>query len=116
MSYERLTSRNDFQGQCSHHKFIPALAEFGCWNDTEKRFMLCNKCENKERYDRLKELEDKIENGLLVERYFIKDDITPYGKVFHNVCEYDPSTYIIIQQCDTISEAEEKLRELRGEK
>lgn len=107
MSYDRLTVR---------FNQIIEMKKCDRWNN-------CSNCSDFEGcpkiYDaitRLAKLEDKIENGLLVERYFIKDDITPYGKVFHNVCEYDPSTYIIIQQCDTISEAEEKLRELRGEK
>ena len=96
MSYERLTDKKREQ---EIRGIFPFLRR-----DEEKIYL------------HLAELEDKIENGLLVERYFIKDDITPYGKVFHNVCEYDPSAYIIIQQCDTISEAKEKLRELRGEK
>lgn len=90
MSYERLTSRNDFQGQCSHCRYIPALDEYGCWNDTEKRFMLCNKCENKERYDKLKDIEDEIENGTLL----------------HKICKEGDEVYIIAKQGLDIYSAE----------
>lgn len=143
MSYERLTSRNDFQGQCSHCKYIPALDEYGCWNDTEKRFMLCNKCEHKDRYDKLKKLEDKIEDGTLKDlpckvgdtMYILSDpfftaciepviilkieivglnriQVYATGEETHEYYECVPSEYIFKRKL----EAEEKLRELRGEK
>lgn len=65
-------------------------------------------------YKRLAELEDKIENGLLVEKYFIVEELLHDGSETFNVAEY--CAYVIFSQHDTKSEAEEKLRELRGEK
>ena len=58
---ERLTCGN-FDGQCDHH----TMAIDGCFNKTEDRFMLCEDCVNKKRYDKLKQYEDLEKAGLLV--------------------------------------------------
>ena len=58
---ERLTCGN-FDGQCDHH----TMAIDGCFNKTEDRFMLCEDCINKKRYDKLKQYEDLEKAGLLV--------------------------------------------------
>ena len=60
-------------------------------------------------YNRLAELEDKIENGLLVPRYSIIQD-WQFG--WWCVCEVDEQSRIIAQ-CKTEEEAERKLEELQ---
>lgn len=59
-------------------------------------------------YNRLAELEDKIEKGLLVPRYTILKD-WQYGEWC--VCELDDSN-LILAQCKTEEEAKQKLKEL----
>lgn len=59
-------------------------------------------------YNRLAELEDKIEKGLLVPRYSIMKD-WQYG--WWCVCEVDEQSRIIAQ-CKTEEEAKRKLEEL----
>lgn len=87
MSYERLTDKN--------------------WRRRAYQF--------DETYKRLAGLEDKIENGLLVEKYYIQEEKFPDGKVMFNVAEYDTCVYMLVSQHSTKAEAEEKLRELKGE-
>ena len=60
-------------------------------------------------YNRLAELEDKIENGLLVPRYSILKD-WQYGDWC--VCELDDSN-LILAQYKTEAEAEARLKELQ---
>ena len=62
-------------------------------------------------YNRLAELEDKIEKGLLVPRYSISQD-WEYG--WWCVCEVDEQSRIIAQ-CRTKEEAKRKLEELTNE-
>ena len=62
-------------------------------------------------YNRLAELEDKIENGTLVPRYSILQDYQ-YG--WWCVCEVDEQSRIIAQ-CKTEEEAKRKLEELTNE-
>lgn len=59
-------------------------------------------------YNRLAELEDKIEKGLIVPRYSILKD-WQYGD--WNVCELDDSN-LILAQYKTEEEAKQKLKEL----
>ena len=59
-------------------------------------------------YNRLAELEDKIEKGLLVPRYSILKD-WQYG--WWCVCEVEEQG-VIIAQCKTEEEAKRKLEEL----
>ena len=61
-----------------------------------------------ETYNRLGELEDKIEKGLLVPRYSISQDLK-YG--WWCVCEVDEQSRIIAQ-CKTEEDAKRKLEEL----
>lgn len=76
----------------------------------------CNRpngtCDNYDRfletYNRLAELEDKIEKGLLVPRYSIMKD-WKYG--WWCVCEVDEQSRII-EQCKTEEETKQKLKEL----
>lgn len=63
---------------------------------------------------RLAELEDKIENGTLIERYYIQEDELPNGKVWYNVCELNENYGSIKKQFATRAEAEARLAELRG--
>ena len=63
-------------------------------------------------YNRLAELEDKIEKGLLVPRYSIAKD-WQYG--WGHVCEVDEQSRII-EQCKTEEEAKRKLEELENER
>ena len=63
-------------------------------------------------YNRLAELEDKIENGLLVPRYSILKD-WQYGDWC--VCELDDSK-LILAQYKTEEEAKRKLEELTNER
>ena len=63
-------------------------------------------------YNRLAELEDKIEKGLLVPRYSIAKD-WQYG--WWCVCEVDEQSRII-EQCKTEEEAKRKLEELENER
>ena len=67
-----------------------------------------------QRYIRLAELEDKIEDGTLIERYFIQEDELPSGKIWYNVCEISETHCYIENQCDTREEAEARLAELLG--
>lgn len=62
-----------------------------------------------ETYNRLVELEDKIEKGLLVPRYSIMQD-WKFG--WWCVCEVDEQSRIIAQ-CKTEEEAKRKLEELQ---
>lgn len=61
-------------------------------------------------YKRLQELEDKLENGTLMEidKPFIKK--TKYGSYI--ICK---ATVIWVEDFDTKAEAEKKLKELQGE-
>ena len=60
-------------------------------------------------YNRLAELEDKIEKGLLVPRYSILKD---WQYEWWCVCEVDEQS-IIIAQCKTEEEAKARLKELQ---
>lgn len=66
--------------------------------------------------ERLAELEDKIEEGTLIERYYIQEDEMPNGKVWYNVCELNENYGSIKKQCATRREAEACLAELYGKK
>ena len=69
----------------------------------------CDSFENA--INRLAELEDKIEKGLLVPRYSILQDLE-FG--WWCVCEVDEQSRIIAQ-CKTEEEAKRKLEELTNE-
>ena len=76
----------------------------------------CGGCEFMQpAFNRLAELEDKIENGTLIEKYFItKDNIGTM--TWYNVCEVSENyqCFIIIAQFDNKADAEKRLKELRG--
>ena len=66
--YKRLTSGNFNGAQCEYYDYYIDGCRIG-------NFILkCKECAHKERYDRLKEFEDKKESGLLVELPFIVVD------------------------------------------
>lgn len=71
-------------------------------------------CELTEVIQRLAVLEDMIDDGTLIERYFIQEDELPNGKVWYNVCELNENYGSIKKQCATRREAEAILAELRG--
>lgn len=60
-------------------------------------------------------LEDMIEDGLLIERYFINRDELPNGKIWYNVCELNERYASIKRQCETREQAEARLKEFIGE-
>ena len=65
--------------------------------------------------DRLAVLEDMIDDGTLIERYFIQEDELPNGKIWYNVCERNERYASIERQCNTREEAEAQLKEFMGE-
>lgn len=72
-------------------------------------------CELTEVIQRLAELEDKIEDGTLIERYFIQEDELPNGKIWYNVCELNERYASIKRQCETREQAEARLKKFIGE-
>ena len=106
-NYKRLTN-NNVEEYDAEYDFCCGCKYFGepCG---------CNRpngtCDNYDRfletYNRLAELEDKIEKGLLVPRYSILQDLE-YG--WWCVCEVDEQSRIIAQ-CKTEEEAKRKLEE-----
>lgn len=61
-------------------------------------------------YNRLSELEDKIENGTLVPKYSIVDCGDTYC-----VCTVDTNNLFVIDEYETKAEAEKRLEEIRNE-
>ena len=61
--------------------------------------------------DRLYELEDKIENGILVPKYSVVESGNTYC-----ACMVDTSKLLVIDEYETKAEAEAKWRELEGER
>lgn len=126
MKYERLTN-GEFDGQCDHWTSLAFMGgKIGCWNEAEERYMLCEECIHKQRYDRLRKLEDKIENGTLVELpckigakiYIVGESdfcIPKYQMWEDEFCLEDIERF-----GDTVflnkAEAEKRLEELRGER
>lgn len=60
--------------------------------------------------DRLYELEDKIENGILVPKYSVVESGNTYC-----ACMVDTSKLLVIEEYETKAEAEKKLEELKNE-
>lgn len=58
-------------------------------------------------YYRLRELEDKIENGTLVPKYSVVESCGTYY-----VCSVDTENLPVIDECETEEEAQNKLEEL----
>lgn len=61
-------------------------------------------------YNRLAELEDKIEKGTLVPKYSIVDCGDTYC-----VCMIDTNNLLVIDEYETEAEAEKRLEEIRNE-
>lgn len=61
-------------------------------------------------YNRLSELEDKIEKGTLVPKYSIVDCGDTYC-----VCTVDTNNLLVIDEYETEAEAEKMLEEIRNE-
>ena len=61
-------------------------------------------------YNRLSELEDKIEKGTLVPKYSIVDCGDTYC-----VCTVDTNNLLVIDEYETEAEAEKRLEEIRNE-
>lgn len=107
-NYERLTNKN-------HDEYDPEY-DFCCDCEYFGEPCGCNRpngtCGNYdcflETYNRLAELEDKIEKGLLVPRYSI---LKEWQYEWWCVCEVDEQSRIIAQ-CKTEEEAKQKLKEL----
>ena len=79
------------------------------YNDDSEESENASAASYEELLNRLAELEDKIENGLLVPRYSILKD-WQYG--WWCVCEVDEQSRIIAQ-CKTEEEAKARLKELQ---
>ena len=111
MNYERLTKRN---GLCVAMKNCQ-LSCRSCDNLHCSNGIVCKTVA--EVVNRLAELEDMIEDGRLVEKYFIKKEQNPMAKYPWVVGEIiaDHHTFIMVKQCKTQAEAEAKLKELKGE-
>ncbi len=60
--------------------------------------------------DRLYELEDKIENGILVPKYSVVESGNTYC-----ACMVDTSKLLVIDEYETKAEAEKRLEEIRNE-
>ena len=60
--------------------------------------------------DRLYELEDKIENGILVPKYSVVESGNTYC-----ACMVDTSKLLVIDEYETKADAEKKLEELKNE-
>lgn len=60
--------------------------------------------------DRLYELEDKIENGILVPKYSVVESGNTYC-----ACMVDTSKLLVIDEYETKAEAEKRLDEIRNE-
>ena len=60
--------------------------------------------------DRLYELEDKIENGILVLKYSVVESGNTYC-----ACMVDTSKLLVIDEYETKAEAEKRLEEIRNE-
>ena len=58
-------------------------------------------------YYRLRELEDKIEDGTLVPKYSVVESCGTYY-----VCSVDTENLPVIDECETEEEAQKKLEEL----
>ena len=58
-------------------------------------------------YYRLRELEDKIEDGTLVPKYSVMESCGTYY-----VCSVDTENLPVIDECETEEEAQKKLEEL----
>ena len=58
-------------------------------------------------YYRLRELEDKIEDGMLVPKYSVVESCGTYY-----VCSVDTENLPVMDECETEEEAQKKLEEL----
>lgn len=109
MKYERLTKRSEEFGiilRCDHCEKVrecPSLLREN-YGETEDCFDAA--------YKRLAALEDMIENGTLIPRYFVQKDELPNGTVWHNVCSFSEHHCSIERQCRTQKEAEQFLAKL----
>lgn len=64
---------------------------------------------------RLHELEDKIEKGLLVDKYFVAKTTSVFdGTTWYCVGYHDDSTYMVESQHATEEEAKARLKELQS--
>lgn len=60
-----------------------------------------------ETYNRLTELEDKIESGALISKYSVVEDCGSYC-----VCSVDTENLLVIDECETEEEALERLKKM----
>lgn len=93
MKYERLTKRNNT----------------GRWGLNDKIFGDCHYVSADVIGERIAELEDKIENGELIQKHYIIEDCG-----FYFVCEVDTTSFIVLNQYETEEEAQKALKEIQG--
>lgn len=103
MKYERLTKRNS-KGDATYAKTVKS-SYVGAIYEEHREI-------EKEVLNRLAALEDMIEKGTLIPRYFVQKDELPNGTVWHNVCSFNEYNCSIEWQCRTPKEAEQLLEEL----
>ena len=96
MNYKRLTSKT--------HTYT------ACEQCTYRKCQFCDDFREikKEAYNRLVELEDKIENGTLVPKYSVVKSCNTYC-----VCSVDTENLLVIDKYETKAEALKKLEELK---
>ena len=108
-NYKRLTNNNS-DGYDAEYDFCCGCQYFGEPCGCNRPNGTCDSYDRfLETYNRLAELEDKIEKGLLVPRYSILKD-WQYGDWC--VCELDDSN-LILAQYKTEEEAKARLKELQ---
>ena len=107
-NYKRLTNNNS-DGYDAEYDFCCGCQYFGEPCGCNRPNGTCDSYDRfLETYDRLAELEDKIEKGTLVPKYSIVDCGDTYC-----VCTVDTNNLLVIDEYETKAEAEAKLKELR---
>lgn len=106
MNYKRLTNnnRNEYDPE---YDFCCDCKYFGEPNGCNRPNGTCGNYDRfVETYNRLGELEDKIENGTLVPKYLVVESCGAYC-----VCSLDTENLPVIDEYETEEEAQKKLEE-----
>ena len=96
MEYKRLTKRN-----CAGY-VVPVKPMMSGYSNIQAA--------EEELLERLAELEDKIENGILVPKYSVVESGNTYC-----ACMVDTGKLLVIGEYETKAEAEKRLEEIRNE-
>ena len=105
--YKRLTN-NNLEEYDPEYDFCIDCKYFGEPNGCNRPNGTCGNYDRViEMYNRLAELEDKIEDGTLVPKYSVVESCGTYY-----VCSVDTENLPVIDECETEEEAQKKLEEL----